>query len=146
MSDEEEIKLSPEDLRSGVKIETGGIHVFVVRRESTGSISFVLLTEAGVAAVPGKAFTLSGHGLQLSGNTDEQGEYTHDPAEFGEYELTVGEYTYRIPAVHRGDPPHPVHARPGSRESDWEGPLESELDGFAPEDAEAAALDADDEP
>lgn len=97
--------------------------------DPTGEIFFVLLTEMGLDVWPNRDFTLRGPGISISDKTDENGEFRYSPAEFGEYELEVGDAVFQIPAVTKNSPPHRVHVPyvllPDQYE--WEGPTEEEL-------------------
>lgn len=73
-----------------------------------GEIYFVLLTEMGLDVLPNQDFTLRGPGINLSDQTDENGEFRQSPVELGEYELEVGMMVLNITALGPGSRPYPV--------------------------------------
>jgi hypothetical protein len=77
--------------------------------DAMGEIYFVLLTEMGLDVWPNREFKLRGPGLTIYDQTDENGEFRYSPAEFGEYELEVGDAVFGIPAVAENSSPYRVH-------------------------------------
>lgn len=131
MSDIEHRDLDCDNLLDGSQeAETDRHHVFIVPVERPGRVYFVLLSEFSERTHPNQEFELEGPDLQISDKTDDNAHFEFSPVEMGEYQLTVGEETYDIPAVEMTAPPHPVNARyvsiPEQRDA-WEGPTEEEI-------------------
>lgn len=147
----EERTLDPGRLVDGTqRAESDRHHVFVVPREPVGRVYFKLLSEFGEREFPNREFTLEGDDIEVHDRTDHKAEFTLEPAEYGEYTLTVGDESYEIPAVAWLDPPHPVNIRYITLEDEddaWDEPFEEEI-AASPEyplDEEPEDDDSDDD-
>jgi len=116
------------------------------QRDLPAVLSFQLLSEFGVQPLGGYEFTISGHGLSISGRTDSTGCFEQQPVHGGEYELTVGDASFTLPAVadlgarHTIHVPH--HALPEHREEREPTEEERAEQNVAPqEEAEAEAAE-----
>ncbi len=82
-----------------ISLVPGRTNSFTILPDGVGAISFVLQSEAGGEPWPQRAFTLEGHGLSIKDQTDDQGKFQHSPADFGDYQLHVGDASYIVPAI-----------------------------------------------
>lgn len=63
-----------------------------------------LVSDIGMLPIAHEPFTLRGDGLDLSGETDEEGLFEHpELVKFGEYELRIGDGKLTVYAVHKWD-------------------------------------------
>ena len=113
-----------------ISLIPGRTNSFTILPDGVGAISFVLTSEAGMEPWPKRAFVLEGHGLKIEDQTDDQGKFSHSPAEFGDYKLQVGDASYVVPAIPpEGTPVEigaPFSAHDDQREA-FQGPTGNEL-------------------
>ena len=87
----------------------------------------------GLDILAKRAFKIEGMDIEISEQTDDRGEFKHAPAEYGDYELQVGDAAFIIPAIPAEDPPYPVHIPydmlPDKRDT-WDGPTDEEINEY----------------